>query len=49
MQRPRAGVSKKPYKSPILIVHGTVKDLTQKKGTVGQSDGGLRFRIRTHL
>ncbi len=49
MQRPRADVSKKPYKSPILLVHGTVKDLTKAVGTVGTADGGPRFRIRTHL
>jgi len=49
MQRPRTGLLKKPYKPPILMVHGTVKDLTQKVGPVGQSDNGPRFRIRTHI
>ncbi len=49
MQLKRADVSKKPYKTPILIVHGTVKDLTQKRGSVGTRDGGFRFRIRTHV
>ena len=49
MQRPRTGVLKKPYNPPILIVHGTVKDLTQRTGTVGHRDGGRRYRIRTHI
>jgi len=49
MQRPRAGELKKPYKPPILIIHGTVKDLTKVVGLVGTADGGQRFRIRTRL
>jgi len=32
--------SKKPYSSPELIVYGTVRELTQKAGFAGHSDGG---------
>ncbi|MHB8485779.1 MAG: lasso peptide [Candidatus Acidiferrales bacterium] len=45
----KVDVSKKRYKTPILIVHGTVRDLTQRTGHRGTRDGGRRFRIRTHL
>ena len=47
MRPKRVGVSKKPYKAPILIVHGTVKELTQQKGVTGSADGGTIFRIKT--
>jgi hypothetical protein len=42
MQMVRSDVSKRPYKSPILIVHGTVKDLTKVIGPHGNSDSGTR-------
>ena len=41
----RAG-SRKPYRTPELIVHGSVKDLTRVKGG-GKSDGGGKPRTRT--
>lgn len=47
MQLKRAEVSKKPYKSPILIVHGTLTDLTRAVGQHGTKDGGVRGRIKT--
>ena len=48
--RPKtADVSKKPYKAPILVIHGKVKDLTKARGIRGTADGGVRFRIRTEL
>jgi hypothetical protein len=48
MQLARSDASKKPYKSPVLIVHGTVKDLTRNIGTHGAFDvGGGRGRIKT--
>jgi len=41
---------KKQYNPPILIVHGTVKDLTQKVGVHGTLDSGTAFgRTRTGL
>ncbi|HVB58190.1 MAG TPA: lasso RiPP family leader peptide-containing protein [Candidatus Acidoferrales bacterium] len=49
MQLKKLGVSKKPYKAPVLVVHGTVKDLTKAVGTHGTADGGARFRIKTRL
>lgn len=50
MQPARSDVSKKPYKSPVLIVHGTVKDLTKQIGIHGSPDGGTRFgRTNTRL
>lgn len=47
MRITRYGVPKKPYKPPVLIVHGTVKDLTSASGHHGTPDGGHRFRIKT--
>jgi len=39
---------KKQYNPPILIVHGTVKDVTQAVGVHGSFDtGGSHFRIKT--
>jgi hypothetical protein len=29
---------KRPYERPVLIVHGTVRDLTQKTGLAGHVD-----------
>ena len=49
MQPEKADVSKKPYKTPILVIHGTVKELTKAVGIRGTPDGGTRFRIRTKL
>jgi hypothetical protein len=38
--------SRKPYRTPDLIVHGSVKDLTQiKRGS--KNDGGGKPRTRT--
>lgn len=48
MQLARSDVPKKPYKPPVLIVHGTVTDLTRRIGTHGSFDvGGGRGRIKT--
>ena len=47
MRPKRTDVLKKPYKAPVLVVHGTVKDLTRAVGAHGTADGGTRFRIRT--
>ena len=40
---------KKPYSSPILTVYGTVQALTQKVGNRGNSDGGGRQGVKTHV
>jgi len=48
MHLARSNVPKKPYKSPVLIVHGTVTDLTRNIGQHGTPDvGGARGRIKT--
>lgn len=48
MQLARPDVPKKPYKPPVLIVHGTVTDLTRNVGSHGTFDvGGGRGRIKT--
>ena len=49
MQLKKLGGSKKPYKAPTLVVHGTVKDLTQKVGVHGSSDNGTNFRVKTEI
>ncbi|MFI5072644.1 MAG: lasso RiPP family leader peptide-containing protein [Terriglobales bacterium] len=49
MRPKKSDVSKKPYKTPILVIHGTVKELTRAVGIRGTADGGTRFRIRTKL
>jgi hypothetical protein len=41
--------TKKPYSKPTLTVYGTVRELTQSQGFVGQSDGGPRSSPRTHV
>lgn len=41
----RAGL-RRPYRTPQLVVHGNVKDLTRVKGG-GKSDGGGKPRTRT--
>jgi len=38
---------KKPYSTPSLTVHGTVRELTQKKGTRNSPDGGGFPKYRT--
>ncbi|MBZ5696729.1 MAG: lasso RiPP family leader peptide-containing protein [Acidobacteriia bacterium] len=49
MDKPASPVPKKPYLSPVLTVHGTVRDLTQKNLTGGKADGGRSPRIRTSV
>lgn len=49
MQLKKLGLSKKRYKAPVLVVHGTVRDLTRAVGAHGTPDGGSRFRIRTKV
>jgi len=41
--------TKKPYSKPTLTVYGTVKELTQNRGTRGKPDGGGRRNPRTHV
>ncbi|MGH9727952.1 MAG: lasso RiPP family leader peptide-containing protein [Candidatus Acidiferrales bacterium] len=42
-------MSRKLYKPPVLIIHGTVKDLTQVLGRRGSRDGGRRPFQKTRL
>lgn len=50
MQATMPDVPKKPYKSPVLTIHGTVKDVTRAIGRSGSPDGGTRFgRTNTKL
>lgn len=44
MVKPVKGDAKKPYTKPTLTVYGTVRELTQKVGIRGQSDGGRNPR-----
>jgi hypothetical protein len=32
--------AKKPYSAPVLVTWGTLRDITQKNGNKGNSDGG---------
>jgi hypothetical protein len=41
--------TKKPYSKPTLTVYGTVRELTQRRGTRGRLDGGGRRTPRTHV
>ncbi|MHB8753383.1 MAG: lasso RiPP family leader peptide-containing protein [Candidatus Acidiferrales bacterium] len=43
MQNPTSESPKKVYRAPVLVIHGTVKDLTQTLGPHGTSDNGIRF------
>jgi len=51
MQNPSSGSLKKPYNPPILMIHGTVKDLTQTVGVHGTFDNGIpgSKRIKTSM
>ena len=40
---------KKPYSEPKLTVYGTVRELTQKVGRHGKTDGGVFPRNLTHI
>jgi hypothetical protein len=41
---------KKPYSPPLLLVYGTVRDLTQAQGRNGKLDrGGRGQNIKTHF
>jgi hypothetical protein len=40
---------KKPYSEPKLTVYGTVRELTQKVGRNGKTDGGRSPRNNTHI
>jgi hypothetical protein len=40
---------KKPYSKPTLTLYGTVRELTQSQGNVGQLDNGPRSAPRTHV
>jgi hypothetical protein len=49
MPRPVKRDIKKPYSSPLITVYGTVRELTQKIGLRGRSDGGRAPRAHTHV
>lgn len=47
---PDAKEPKKPYSAPLLLVYGTVRDLTQAQGRNGNLDrGGRGQNIKTHF
>jgi len=48
MLKPVKRDNKKPYSSPILTVHGTVQELTQKIGTRRTPDSVRRPTTYTH-
>jgi hypothetical protein len=48
MVKPVKRETKKPYAKPKLTVYGTVRELTQRVGTSGSSDGGRPGANRTH-
>ncbi|MFZ0415534.1 MAG: lasso RiPP family leader peptide-containing protein [Candidatus Acidiferrales bacterium] len=39
--------AKKPYQTPALKIHGTVRELTQKTGSTGTPDGGSFLKLYT--
>lgn len=50
MRKPVKRQPKKPYCAPVLIVHGTVREVTQAVGPRKKRDGGnRRGRRRTSL
>jgi hypothetical protein len=49
MLKPVKRDKKKPYSSPIITVYGTVRELTQKIGIRGKSDGGRFPHGKTHV
>jgi hypothetical protein len=49
MDKASKPITKKPYSPPHLIVHGTVRELTQKVGIRPPNDGGVRPRVRTNV
>jgi hypothetical protein len=50
MGKPAKPGPKKPYSKPSLTDYGTVRELTQRVGRTGKSDGGRPLRPnRTHI
>ena len=50
MAKPVTGEPKKPYATPVLTVHGTVRELTQANQAGGRHDSAVSgFRIRTAI
>lgn len=50
MAKPVKREPKKTYKKPSLTVYGTLRELTQKVGTVGKADGGHGLKkFATHI
>jgi hypothetical protein len=49
MDKPVKQGDKKPYTPPRLIVHGTIRDLTQKVGPRRTADGGRFPANRTSV
>jgi hypothetical protein len=50
MAKPVTGELKKPYAAPVLIVHGTVRELTLANQAGGKHDSATHgFRIKTSL
>jgi hypothetical protein len=49
MLKPVKRGNKKPYLSPVIIVYGTVQQLTQKVGLAGTKDNGSNLKIKTAI
>ena len=48
MKRADPQISKKPYKSPTLLEYGSIREITQNVGALGNDDGGAKGNIKTH-
>ena len=49
MGNPVTPTPKKPYSAPVLMIYGTVQELTQKVGLRKNRDNGRAPRVRTSL
>jgi hypothetical protein len=49
MGKPLKWEPKRPYSKPTLTVYGTVRELTQSRGSRGRLDGGGPRTPRTHV
>jgi hypothetical protein len=49
MLKPAIRETKKPYSTPVLIIYGTVQELTQTTGLRATKDGGKFPHHKTHL
>ena len=49
MTQPEKPAPKKPYRTPVLEVYGTIRELTRNVGATGKNDAGSSSKTKTGL